>query len=64
MAYQTINPYTNEVEKTYENHDDAYVESALTKAHALYKNGVTNHLPDAQRCYTRLRKYSQRNQMS
>lgn len=37
MAYQTINPYTNEVEKTYENHDDAYVESALTKAHALYK---------------------------
>lgn len=37
MAYQTINPYTNKVVKTYENHDDAYVEETLTKAHALYK---------------------------
>lgn len=37
MAYQITNPYTNQVEKTYDNHNDAYVESALTKGHQLYK---------------------------
>lgn len=37
MVYQTTNPYTNKVEKTYDNHDDAYVEAALAKGHELYK---------------------------
>jgi len=37
MSYQTINPLTDEVVKTYDNHDDAYVEEALSKGHALYK---------------------------
>ncbi|ANK67263.1 NAD-dependent succinate-semialdehyde dehydrogenase [Loigolactobacillus backii] len=36
MAYKTINPYTNELVKTYPNHDDAYVEKTLSKADALY----------------------------
>lgn len=37
MVYQVTNPYTNLVEKTYDNHNDAYVERALTKGHQLYK---------------------------
>ena len=37
MSYQTINPFTDEVIKTYDNHDDAYVENAIAKGHALYK---------------------------
>mgnify|MGYP004473793343 CR=1 FL=1 len=36
MAYQTINPFTNEIEKTFENTSAAEVEQALTKAHQLY----------------------------
>ena len=37
MSYQTVNPFTDEIIKTYDNHDDAYVEEAITKGHALYK---------------------------
>lgn len=37
MSYQTINPLTDEVLKTYPNHDAAYVERALVKGDALYK---------------------------
>lgn len=37
MSYQTVNPFTAEVIKTFDNHDDAYVENALAKGHALYK---------------------------
>jgi succinate-semialdehyde dehydrogenase / glutarate-semialdehyde dehydrogenase len=37
MAYQTINPYTNEVEKTFANATDADLETALAQGDALYK---------------------------
>ncbi|AYM01859.1 NAD-dependent succinate-semialdehyde dehydrogenase [Levilactobacillus yiduensis] len=37
MAYQTTNPYTNEVVKTYENATPEYVEASLAKAQKLYK---------------------------
>lgn len=37
MAYQTIYPFTNEVLKTYDNATDADLETALDKAHLLYK---------------------------
>ncbi|MFC6208136.1 NAD-dependent succinate-semialdehyde dehydrogenase [Levilactobacillus tongjiangensis] len=37
MAYQTTNPYTNEVVKTYENATPEYVEESLAKAQKLYK---------------------------
>jgi len=37
MSYQTINPLTDEVLKTYPNHDAAYVEQALVKGDVLYK---------------------------
>jgi len=37
MAYQTTNPYTNEVVKTYENATPEYVEESLAKGQALYK---------------------------
>ena len=33
MAYQTINPYTNEVIKTYDNMTDEQVKHALAQAH-------------------------------
>jgi len=36
MAYQTINPYTNQVIKTYENNSDADLEQALTATHQQY----------------------------
>ncbi|QWT21572.1 NAD-dependent succinate-semialdehyde dehydrogenase [Bacillus sp. NP157] len=38
MAYQTINPTTGNVVKTYPNHTDADIEAALAAAHALYKS--------------------------
>ncbi|MEP7455044.1 NAD-dependent succinate-semialdehyde dehydrogenase [Phyllobacterium sp. SB3] len=38
MAYQTINPTTNELVKTYPNHTDADIEAALAAAHKLYKS--------------------------
>jgi len=38
MAYQTINPTTNELVKTYSNHTDADIEAALEAAHQLYKS--------------------------
>jgi succinate-semialdehyde dehydrogenase / glutarate-semialdehyde dehydrogenase len=38
MAYQTINPTTNELVKTYPNHTDADVEAALDAAHRLYQS--------------------------
>ncbi len=37
MAYQTINPYTNETLKTYPNATDAELEQTLATGHALYK---------------------------
>lgn len=37
MSYQTVNPFTDEIIKTYDNHNDAYVEAAISKGHALYK---------------------------
>ncbi|KRK64164.1 NAD-dependent aldehyde dehydrogenase [Companilactobacillus tucceti DSM 20183] len=37
MAYQTINPYTNEVLKTYPNATSTDIESALVTGHDLYK---------------------------
>lgn len=43
MAYQTVNPYTNEVEKKYANSTDQEVEMALANAHQLYlrwRNGA------------------------
>lgn len=43
MAYQTVNPYTNEVEKKYANSTDQEVETALADAHQLYlrwRNGA------------------------
>ena len=38
MAYQTVNPYTNEVVQTFTAHSDADVEAALAAGHALYKS--------------------------
>jgi succinate-semialdehyde dehydrogenase/glutarate-semialdehyde dehydrogenase len=38
MAYQTINPTTNELLKTYANHTDADIEAALDTAYKLYKS--------------------------
>lgn len=38
MAYQTINPTTNILIKTYPNHTDAEIEAALGAAHKLYKS--------------------------
>ncbi|HJE44647.1 NAD-dependent succinate-semialdehyde dehydrogenase [Levilactobacillus namurensis] len=37
MAYQTINPYTNEVVKTYDEATPEYIESSLAQAQKLYK---------------------------
>lgn len=36
MAYKTINPYTNEVEKEFPNATDEKLEAVLAKAHQLY----------------------------
>ena len=38
MAYRSVNPTTGEVVKTFTNHTDAELRSALTVAHTLYKS--------------------------
>lgn len=38
MAYQTVNPTTNKLIKTYPNHAEADIEAALSAAHTLYKS--------------------------
>lgn len=38
MAYQTVNPYHNRVEKTFPLHSDAEVQAALATGHALYRS--------------------------
>jgi len=38
MAYQTVNPTTNELVKTYPNHTDADIAAALDATHKLYKS--------------------------
>lgn len=42
MAYQTINPYTNEVEKTFKNTSDEELEQSLATAHQLYLSWRNN----------------------
>ncbi len=54
MAYQTMNPFTNELVKEYPAHSDAEVESALQKADALYhsdwaKGDIDQRLPILRR---------------
>lgn len=47
MPYQTINPYTNKVVRTYNNISDAELETALEKSHALYEKWKNeNHLEE------------------
>lgn len=38
MAYQTVNPYTNEVIKTYDDSTPDEIETAISKAYALYQS--------------------------
>ena len=38
MAYQTVNPTTGEVIKTWSSHTDQQIEDALVAAHKLYKS--------------------------
>jgi len=38
MAYQSVNPATGELIKTFASHTDAELETALKAAHALYKS--------------------------
>ncbi|WP_312953089.1 NAD-dependent succinate-semialdehyde dehydrogenase [Superficieibacter sp.] len=50
MAYQTVNPFTNQLIKEYPPHSDADVEAALQKADALYhsdwaKGDIDQRLP-------------------
>ena len=39
MAYQTVNPYTNELIKTFSDASDADVSQAIDAAHALADSG-------------------------
>lgn len=43
MTYQTINPYTNQVEKTFKNTTDEELEQTLATAHQLYLNWRKNN---------------------
>ena len=50
MAYQTVNPATNQLIKEYPSHTDADVEAALKAADALYhsdwaKGDINQRLP-------------------
>ena len=49
MDYQTINPATEEVVKTFPVISDADLEKVITKAHELYLNDWSNR-PVVNRC--------------
>jgi succinate-semialdehyde dehydrogenase/glutarate-semialdehyde dehydrogenase len=38
MAYRTVNPYTEQTIREFEDHSDAYVEQALARADALFRS--------------------------
>ena len=38
MQYQTINPFTEELIKTFPQHTDAQLQEIITKAEAVYEN--------------------------
>lgn len=46
MAYKTVNPYTNEVVKEYENATDEQLEQALHRGHELYKTFRTQEVAE------------------
>src|SRR5690625_2864571 len=46
MAYQTVNPYTNEVVKEYSDATDQQLEDALQKGHELYKTFKTQDIDE------------------
>ena len=46
MAYQTINPYTNEVVKEYSDATDQQLEDALQKGHELYQSFKTQDIKE------------------
>ena len=46
MAYQTINPYTNEVVKEYPDATDQQLEDALQKGHELYQTFQTQDVSE------------------
>ena len=50
MAYQTVNPFNNQLIKAYPNHSDADIEATLRQADALYhsewaKGSIDQRLP-------------------
>lgn len=49
MAYQTINPYTNEVEQTFENTSDEQLDQTLETAHKLYLSWRANNDIEARK---------------
>ena len=38
MQYQTINPFTEEIVKTFPNHTDAQLQESIARAEAAYQN--------------------------
>ena len=53
MAYQTVNPFNNQLIKEYPNHSDADIEVALRQADALYhsswsRGNIEQRLPILQ----------------
>ncbi|WP_037586899.1 NAD-dependent succinate-semialdehyde dehydrogenase [Stenoxybacter acetivorans] len=56
MAYQSINPYTQELLKTFANHSNADIENALAAAHALYQSAwsAPNNIQERLACLRRV----------
>lgn len=57
MAYQSINPYNNELLHTYDNATDAEVETAIASAHALYKEWRNDPVSSRQAVLYKLADY-------
>jgi succinate-semialdehyde dehydrogenase/glutarate-semialdehyde dehydrogenase len=45
MVYQTINPYTEELIKTFPSHTDAEIESIIAQAEKDIRNGLESKTP-------------------
>ena len=56
MAFQSLNPFTNQVEAEFEEHSDSYVQSVLERSHTSFKTWSSESFANRAKLFMRLSK--------
>ena len=56
MAFQSLNPYTNQVEAEFEEHSDSFVQSALERAESAYQSWSLESYSNRSKLFLKLSK--------